>query len=386
MLLREPFARRFQEVPFERVRYIADYDAIVDSQTGVIEAQLQFSGPSGSSSANSRMFSGLPGVEDLSETRERPLDADDVDIDESAYPTRSLENWRLVLPHASAAVEISPGSRLFAGMRVRRISNVTMKISGLPSEKHEEALETLETVGGAALFDLDLRYHRSFTFSRQATRALRSRVEPVSAPPEFPRNRYARDALSLYEYGRSSSGLPLLEFLAYYQVLEFFFPVFTRDELIRQLRSSLKDPRFDAEDDVALGRVLNRVTSTSRGGPTEREQLRATVRACMDASVISDFVNSSTRVQNHFCGKNQAIKGVSKLTLSTGHPDYRDQVADRIYQIRCRVVHTKQDGGDAGVDLLLPSSREARSLAPDIELLRMIAQQAIITAAAPLRV
>lgn len=203
-------------------------------------------------------------------------------------------------------------------------------------------------------------------------------------PPEFPKNRYSNAALALYNYGRSATGLPLLQFLAYYQVLEFFFPVFTRDELIRRLRAKLKDPRFDPGDDVQLGAILTVASTAGRGAPSEREQLRATIRATVDAATLEEFLRSDAQFLDHFSDKN-AIRGVAKISVDKNPADLRDQVADRIYDIRCRVVHTKQDGGDSTTELLLPSSPEVNALGPDILLARLIAQHALIAAAGQFR-
>jgi hypothetical protein len=104
----------------------------------------------------------------------------------------------------------------------------------------------------------------------------------------------------------------------------------------------------------------------------------------LEVSEIVEFIESDKRYLDHFCSKSQVIKGVQKIYLQGTQTDLRDQIADRLYAIRCRVVHTKQDGGGAEVELLLPSSREARSLNPDVQLMRLIAQKVLIAQAQPL--
>jgi len=56
-----------------------------------------------------------------------------------------------------------------------------------------------------------------------------------------------------------------------------------------------------------------------------------------------------------------------------------NQVANRIYDLRNRVVHAKEDGGPAvGVEVLLPFSAESERLTADVALIRFIAQKVII--------
>jgi len=213
---------------------------------------------------------------------------------------------------------------------------------------------------------------------------LRRRRDPErpSHAPRFPRNRYATQARELYEYGRSAAGLPLLEYLAYYQSVEYFFPFFAREETVNSVRAQLLHPRFDAQDDAALNRLINLSAPAARGGMAERDQLRASVRAVIVEEDLRDFIASSDEYKDHFCSKNQSVKSVGTIQLTGQQADLRDQVADRIYAIRCRIVHAKQDGGGTNVDVLLPSSSEASSLQADIDLVRLIAQRALVARAA----
>lgn len=65
------------------------------------------------------------------------------------------------------------------------------------------------------------------------------------------------------------------------------------------------------------------------------------------------------------------------------HLDLRNDVSDRIYEIRCRIVHTKSNSGDADIEPLLPFSREAEALTFEIDLVQFIAREVIIAAGTP---
>ena len=66
-----------------------------------------------------------------------------------------------------------------------------------------------------------------------------------------------------------------------------------------------------------------------------------------------------------------------KIPLANPNADLRADVADRIYDIRCKIVHTKNDSGIGDVELLLPFSREAEQLSHDIELVQYVAQETL---------
>lgn len=369
-------AVRLLAANFENFIFLGDHEAFVDKASGQIEAQLS----PVSNSLNSRTaLWGLPGVELLDdEVHEADDSADDID----PSPARRPDKWRLRVEKEGRSIEISPSSDAAKSLWNTASTRVTIKLIGFTTTTHDQAVEVLEKYGNALLFELDVLYGVAANIQRRRIPVRRTPQERAARPPSFPENQYAQEALALYQYARTASGLPLLEYLAYYQSLEYFFPVFAREQTVRSLRTALLNPRFDPTDDGAVNRLINLSAPAVRAGVAEREQLRATVRACIEAEDLREWVKSSDAHIEHFCSKKQAIKGVAPIRIEGDQSDLRDQAADRIYAIRCRVVHTKQDGGGPGDELLLPSSAETESLRLDVELVRLVAQRALFARAA----
>lgn len=369
-------AERLLNQPFERIHFVGDFEAIIDTETGAIEVRV--------TQLNIRPAPPtrpwrLPGAEILKPA----IDADeDVDL---AY--KRPEDWKLVVSNGVTTIELSPGTPRMAAVlgipadRFRRWD--TIKLLGFPTATNEDSVEVVKTFAEGFLFDLDLRYGAGLGLLTVRAGALRQSTRRTQSAPSFPVNRYTAEPLALYNYGRSATGLPLLEFLAYYQTVEYYFPAFGRADTVHRLQSALRDPRFDPKDELAIARLAAIAESTARGS-SELEHLRIAVRSCVEASELREFIESDKRFTDHFCSKAQTIKGVGGIQLQSTQTDLRDQVADRLYAIRCRVVHTKYEAGDSGVELLLPSSREARSLAPDVYLMRLVAQRVLIAQAVPL--
>jgi len=177
--------------------------------------------------------------------------------------------------------------------------------------------------------------------------------------------------------------MPLLQYLASYQVLEYYFSTYYQREIMDRMKQELLDPRFSPQNDSHLSRLLMLATSQGKGFGSEREQLRATVGACVSVSSLEEYLKEPAR-HEFFFGK-QLIKDVTRLDLKSTTPDLRDQVSDRIYDIRCRIVHAKSDRGDRYPELLLPFSEEAEALTFDIALIQYLAQRILIHRAEPLR-
>jgi hypothetical protein len=108
---------------------------------------------------------------------------------------------------------------------------------------------------------------------------------------------------------------------------------------------------------------------------------------CVEAGDLREFLESDERLSRFY--KTQAEwKTISdkKILIGNLDADLRNDVADRIYDIRCKIVHAKGDGGPAKVEALLPFSKEADSLGFDIGLVRYIARRVLICSSTPLDV
>lgn len=200
---------------------------------------------------------------------------------------------------------------------------------------------------------------------------------------QFPTQEYDEVPMSLYWYARSARGMPLLQFLAYYQTIEFYFPTYYQVEASRKIRRLLKDPTFRADRDADIGRVLSSLTTGRGTMGDERSMIRATFGECIDPDELRAFLLSNDDKKEFFSSKTKGLTS-AKLPLANPATDLRNNVADRIYEIRCKIVHTKSDTREGEIKLLLPFSKEADQLYYDIDLVQYLAQQVLITASTAL--
>jgi hypothetical protein len=173
--------------------------------------------------------------------------------------------------------------------------------------------------------------------------------------------------------------MPLLEYLAYYQVIEHFLPTYAHTIAIRRLRAALNDPRFDRQDDAALGGIVEMLTRDGRTYTKEREQVHAVLAACVDEAQIRSFLDRHPAAARVLADKKR-IAGIRPVTTKDTTAGIVDQVAERIYELRCRIVHAK-DSEETSREQLRPFDREARDLRHDLNLVRFVAQRVLITSA-----
>jgi hypothetical protein len=147
----------------------------------------------------------------------------------------------------------------------------------------------------------------------------------------------------------------------------------------------VKDPRFSPHRDRDIGRLLGAAIGDGRrAGGNEREQLKATIRACIGADEITEFVEAAPARTTFFADRRSTLTKCT-ISLKDQATDPRDAAANRIYDLRCKIVHTKDAAGQGEVELLLPNSPEARLLHEDIALLQLIATRVIVASSRELR-
>ncbi|MEV0955114.1 hypothetical protein AB0I97_04415 [Streptomyces sp. NPDC049951] len=369
VLVGEREAPGFIGIDFTRFRGVGDYEAYEEmGEEAVLEVALTGYGP------GVRFLEKIPGwVNEESEAGKASRLRGYVQLNGSRG-----ERW---------SAEIGTPSRKFSALA--NSSSVALRLKGGSRRTHDEALKFLESVGNSVLFEFDLNYGISLTMRRVRSasgwRPVR-RVKRSDLPPVLPRLEYGAEPLSLYSYARSAQGMPLLEFLAYYQVLEYHFSRYSQRDLLDKLRNELRDPTFRADDDRHLSRILGISRQAGKGYGDERSQLKSTVRYCVSEDVLFEFFELNDEVYEHYGNKKQPIKGLPPLDVKSKKGDLLGVVCERIYDIRCRVVHSKEDGGGQGDSLLMPFSPEAESLRAENVLMRFLAQKVLIAGAKNLAV
>lgn len=284
--------------------------------------------------------------------------------------------------------EATESMRLLARGPFGRNGALSVIISGVNISQHNQSLQILRKLSDSLFFQLDLQdgFALSLVRDRRHTRPIGHRPRRRSherAELEFPKIEFDEGPSSLYWYGRSALGMPLLQFLAFYQVIEYYYPTYSQEEAKRRIRSILKDPTFRTDRDGDIGKVLTAVSGHGRGFGDERSQLRATINACIDTNELREFLQKSEERVEFFSAKQKGLTD-HKLPLSNSSADLRAPIADLIYDIRCKIVHTKGESSEGEVELLLPFSKEAELLFLDIELMQYVARKVLIAAGAPL--
>jgi hypothetical protein len=348
------------QIPFEHYAYLPGYEACWSKHFREVECRLD-AGPEGGANWL------------LRERLAKLLGADRKTVrDDPSF------RYKLPIPEpieASIGLSSDVFSKLFhIGRRSERrdLEPHTLLIRNVNVDSDTQAREVLEAVGNAWLFSLDLMIGKPVTLVTRRFRRAAEYRRP--APPDQvvpPTRRYNATAMALWSYGRRSEGFPLLQFLAFYQVLEVFFTECMKRDAQLPARNTSVPPRL-----IRIMRGLRKWFSRRRRqGNYEEAQIRSVVKSVINADELRGFLTNSAE-RRKFYGSH-ASQALTKIQVPIGKDDadLRDALAKRLYKIRCRVVHTKTD--DRFVAPLYPSAVDVYRLEHDLDAIEMLAQRTL---------
>ncbi|MFF0673919.1 MULTISPECIES: hypothetical protein [Streptomyces] len=241
-----------------------------------------------------------------------------------------------------------------------------------------EAMEArAESIISSLLYELDVRNGMRARTARWPSRVTSRRAEGFEHRDNFvrfPETQVNPEMATLFGFAGSAIDNPPLSFLSYYQVLEFYFPAAVKRSALRRVSKELSDPRFNKGNKEDLLRIL-KIGERSLNA-AEASQLKTLIEECVRTERLEEFFTFPAW-DGHFA-KGGPIQGVSLINPKNPQSPLVSQVADRIYKIRNRIVHAKDDPRFEDVPALLPQSEEADALWPDIELARLLASEVIL--------
>lgn len=259
---------------------------------------------------------------------------------------------------------------------------ITLKIRNVDVESHDMALQLLEKISNSIFFQIDLIFEYPILLGpqRENRNLMRNRVKPRINSNEYMElsfnQEYDNIPLSLYWFGKTSYNLPIFQYLAYYQALEYYFPLYSFSDAKNRIRNLIKDPRFNIFNDSDIVRLLDLIKVNKLGGiGDEKEQLITTLKAVLNYDNIYKFICEDEGRKNYFESKKSLKISSEKLQLKdkTG---LVSKLSKRIYDIRCKIVHNKASQID---NKLMPFSNEVKYLRYDIDLLEFVVRKVIIS-------
>ena len=170
----------------------------------------------------------------------------------------------------------------------------------------------------------------------------------------------------------------LFRFLRFYQCVEFYFPKTRADEVKRAVSALVGKSTFDPTVPEHIEELI--AVAADKKEYTEQHQLEAVMRKCLTDFEIRQYLKADQSRSRSFSPKKGACP-FQALPFYNDGSDLLKCLAQRIYQIRCSIVHSK---GYETSEKLMPDSPATAILGPDIELMQFVAQRVLISFGKPI--
>jgi len=350
---------------FEEFRPLEGHEAMWSASTGYIEAELVLREEEGV----------LRGSHPLAALARRLGIASPEDLRDLHVPIPTVEGGPTIsLGYGSPELHIwrttSPAAHLISD----RLLPV-LRLDGLQVEDGADARDQLEAWGHAALLEIDrstripmrLRTHYPFQILLPLlTSKPKTPLAPVTRAPE------ATPARLYFHARQMDSGNPSARFLGYYQVLEYYFPGYSVQAEVDRLRGDLG--LSGVADDV-LAEVV-RHAHRGRGIGREVEQFEQVLAAITPGDQLRSIIQEDPQLVAFYAQPTMPIVG-RRIDLGDSQANLPRVVAKRLYEIRCRIVHTKEERES---EVFVPSAAEAAELYADTRLLGELARRVLVAA------
>lgn len=386
-------------IPFENIHGISKYQAFYSPKDSYIEALIEFGAGNFLGSLATRTFykrlkSGLQiqtaNYKDLYQSEE--LEAENEISDESRITIKfsqdQTENIKLSIGSSTNIFSVLEAIRLSESSSLKRIKLpevLTFRIDGVDVSRHEYAQNILEKVATAVFFQLDMLIGISMYLAiEQDPQIKHSRYRKNNFV--FHKYEYDTDAMSLYWYASTAKEMPLLQYLGYYQVIEFYFPKFSAQKASELIKRTFKDPSFHQNTDGKVHGLIEELKPLLKDKDyeiNEQEALKAAIEHSVSNQELITFFKEYKERTDFFKTNYKDITS-EKISVESKDTDIRNETANRIYKIRCKIVHTKSSQKSSKPDIILPFSKEAQKLGYDIELVQFIARKILIACSKPL--
>lgn len=204
-------------------------------------------------------------------------------------------------------------------------------------------------------------------------------VKPINAL-------YESKTAVMYVNSMELHSQPNFHFLALYQILEYYFQVHAKESALNRIKSFVKDPESSLEITASNILMYFKDHKGEKYSEGELEMLKDVLSQCIGKEELRSMALSDERLKSFYSNNNKLQQVTSKLCAyvelknekkkKNPGDTFFNQIAERIYDIRCKIVHSKKEWGKD--DFILPHSEAYNKLYDDIIMLDRIVRKVMI--------
>ena len=259
---------------------------------------------------------------------------------------------------------------------------LTIRVQNIGAPNVDVALKRSSAVIEVCLFELSYLRNLTLTLVEEWPRR-----QPKNRPFHFgerirgevlplPRTNFNTDTIRFYQRGMSTED-PVIQFLSFYHVLEYYFLPVSDEVLYAKLKQRINDPKFTATQ-ANLDRIIQD-TLTHKRESDETEMLKRVLQKFVDENELIEFIKAYEEyLGENIYSRRRVVFGESiEVNLIPGH--VIGNLSKRIKVIRNALVHSA-DRYERN-QRYIPSSEAEKKLKKEIPLLKYLAEKVVIGSA-----
>jgi hypothetical protein len=259
---------------------------------------------------------------------------------------------------------------------------LTIKVMQMNAASLDEAKKTSDAIIDAALFgiaclkDMAFDLHSEWPRRHQRIEPFRFEESPEGSDLPLPRARYTPDLVRFYLRGCSASD-PVVQFLSFYQVLEYFFLTSADEQLYARLATRLHDPHFAATPkhlDKLIQDTLEHKRETD-----ETEMLKLVLQKYTSEPDVIQFISSyEAHLKDTPYTKKRSVFGEeNQVNLQPGH--VFGGLSRRIKLVRNALIHSSDR--HERKDRYVPTRANESIIEREVPLVEFLAEKVVIASA-----
>jgi len=221
---------------------------------------------------------------------------------------------------------------------------------------------------------VELRFLEEFFRSNRLLRLKRANLEEM----EPPKRKYISDLIYHYQMALSAES-PMLQFLSFYHIIEYFFERIYNEEMVNIVEREITSPHFSPKRDNDIKKLIKLISKKikERGDSysfNEQEALMLTLYRYIKLDDLKDKLDEyDEKLIDYYKSTEVQFSKGNMVDLNQDDLKVFNKLAYRIYKTRNAIVHSK-DGEKAK----FTPFTDDKYLINEIPLLRFIAEDVIM--------
>lgn len=189
---------------------------------------------------------------------------------------------------------------------------------------------------------------------------------------EVPKRIYNQKPLYYYQQALATDN-PVLEFLSFYQVIEYFYEIVSQEDLIEGVKRKITHPQFSSKNKNGIKDLVKYIKG-SENRYTEQNALHLVLKKYLNKDKLKKDLKEYDYDYYHYL-INENVNFADAPSLKIGEKEsFIYKLAQRIYMIRNSLIHSKEGEKNA----YIPFSDNEEELIKQLILMRFVAEQIII--------